>query len=249
MPKHHISIDAETMDVLKRSDITTTSLKLPAGQLPRPLYEKVNKVLTAAGGKWNRSQQSHVFSDDPRAALGMALETGSIRDEKKATQAFYTPNAIANLLVTIASVEGRTVLEPSAGRGAIADKIRDAGGQVTCIEMDTKSAAFLRDSGHGVIDGDFMEQLGGEFERVVMNPPFENGQDVQHVMRAFDMLKRGGRLVSIMSPSWRTKGDRKSTAFRELVEQYGRVDQELPPGTFKESGTNVATVIVVLDKP
>jgi hypothetical protein len=59
----------------------------------------------------------------------------------------------------------------------------------------------LRESGavdHALTEADdFMEMpAAGEFDRVLMNPPFEKQQDIDHVRRAFDHLKPGGRLSS-----------------------------------------------------
>ena len=35
---------------------------------------------------------------------------------------------------------------------------------------------------------DFME-----FDKIVMNPPFEKKQDVKHILRAYSLLKNGGK--------------------------------------------------------
>ena len=64
---------------------------------------------------------------------------------------------------------------------------------------------------------------------------------------------RGGRLVAIMSPSWKHNSNRKSETFRDWFNHHadaGRATiEDLPAGTFKESGTDIATVIVVIQKP
>lgn len=46
-------------DVLARSTITATSVKLPEGQLERKLYEQVNKALAGSGGRWDRKSGTH----------------------------------------------------------------------------------------------------------------------------------------------------------------------------------------------
>ena len=56
---------------------------------------------------------------------------------------------------------------------------------VDCID-DTRQADFLE------CNGDL-----GTFDRIVMNPPFTNGDDIKHIMHALKMLKPGGRLVAI----------------------------------------------------
>lgn len=250
--KHHIQIDDETMTVLRASTVSATSVKLPPGQLARPLYMKVNKVLETAGGKWNRSAQAHTFTTDPRETLGLAVEKGAILDNKKATQAFYTPAAVAALVVTMASVQGKVVLEPSAGHGALALRCVNGGAaQVVCIELDPVSVRHLQGEGLSALCLDFLtvDPPKCPYDRVVMNPPFTSGQDIAHVTHAFRFLKSGGRLVSIMSPSWETAQNKKAAAFRELVAEHGSIAERLEAGAFKESGTGIATVIVILNKP
>jgi hypothetical protein len=81
-----------------------------------------------------------------------------------------------------------------------------------------------------------------------MNPPFEKLQDVAHVLHAFNMLKDDGRLVAIMSPSAFFRSDKKCQDFRDWFEQLGGEKIDLPAGSFKDSGTNVSSVMVVIDK-
>ena len=79
-----------------------------------------------------------------------------------------------------------------------------------------------------------------------MNPPFENGQDIDHVRHAFGMLRPGGILVAIMSPGPFFRSDRKAAAFREWFDAMGGERRDLPAGAFRESGTGVATVLVTV---
>ena len=83
-----------------------------------------------------------------------------------------------------------------------------------------------------------------------MNPPFENLQDVDHVMKAYNNLKDGGRIVAIMSESPFFRSDKKSTDFLEWLDTVGW-SEKLPEGSFKDAlkTTGVNTRIVVIDKP
>lgn len=93
----------------------------------------------------------------------------------------------------------------------------------------------------------------GQFDRIVMNPPFERGQDMDHVRHAFDLLKPGGRLVAIMSEGSFGRGDKKATGFREWLDEQKRKVEKLPEGSFtgkdSQRQTGVATRVVVIDKP
>jgi hypothetical protein len=109
------------------------------------------------------------------------------------------------------------VLEPSAGKGNIADIIRDQHGtsiQLHTIERCVTLSEILRLKGFEVVGADFIEDCGrSDYDRVVMNPPFEDSQDIQHVMHAYDRLKPGGRLVSIMSPGPFFRQDKSAPHF------------------------------------
>jgi 16S rRNA G1207 methylase RsmC len=100
-----------------------------------------------------------------------------------------------------------------------------------------------------VIARDFMELKGGagtdgcigQFDAVVMNPPFENAADVRHIVHALRMVKPGGRLVAICA-----NGPRQQAVLRPLVEQHGGEWEELPADTFKAEGTGVRTALLTL---
>ncbi len=243
----HATLTPEVTDVLNRSTITGNTLVLPA-QLERKLYEAVNKALTNAGGKWNKSAKGHVFSGDPRSKLGLMLETGVSLDERKVFQAFYTPASLAARMVELADIQdGHEVLEPSAGSGNILRAIRAAGHngsvRVTAVEIN-----------EGIIDPvsiaqtvryeDFMTADLGTFDRIVMNPPFTKGQDVKHILRAISLLRSGGILVAICGD-----GSNQNAKLRPVVEEMGGTWEVLPEKTFSESGTNVRTVLLRITKP
>lgn len=247
-----LKANQDILDIIAKSDIDDTGLTL-TGQLDRKQYEAVNKFLELAGAKWNRAAKRHMFQSGAKAKLDALLGSGEIVDEKKQYQAFYTPAAIAAALVETAGIKpGMSVLEPSAGEGAIALAARDAGAEVWCIELNPAAREALKGHGFRPNHNDFLTvepQHALLVDRVLMNPPFTNDQDVKHVMHAFRFLKPGGSLYAIMSPGFQWGDSRRvRSAFRDLVSNHGRVAQELPPGTFSESGTEVRTVIVELHR-
>ena len=68
-----VEIGDEVADILRRGEWDGTLFRLPPGQLDRKVYEQVDKVLRALGGKWNRSARGHLFALDAQAALVEAL--------------------------------------------------------------------------------------------------------------------------------------------------------------------------------
>jgi 2'-5' RNA ligase len=163
---------------------------------------------------------------------------------------FPTPKALVARMVEEAGIEpGMSVLEPSAGNGRLADELVKKTAEVTTVEPVTRLRDILSLKGHAVSESrDFLEHKG-EHDRVVMNPPFENGQDVAHVQHAYELLKPGGRIVAIMGEHAFFANDKKSVAFREWLQAHDGTSEKLPEGTFKESGTGVASRLVIVDKP
>lgn len=258
-----IQIDDDVADVLRRGTWAGSLFVLPAGQLDRKLYERVDKVLRALGGKWNRSQRGHIFGIDAKETMVQALDQGHVVDQKKTLEQFFTPADLASELHQLLDIrDGHRVLEPSAGNGRLVWEALERGAIVHAVEIDADLCEGLRHEvrerqkpGELIVHQiDFMDwgptSQGGLFDRVIMNPPFSRGQDMRHVFKAFEHLAPGGQLVSIMSHHWSFAEDRESREFREFVHNEAALWRwiAVPPGKFRESGTMVATGILILEK-
>lgn len=247
-----MKVSTDVLQVLGNATILDNTLKLN-GQLNRALYTKVNKVLEAAGGKWNRKTQLHLFNVDVFELIDNILNTGDITVPKD-YGFFQTKHEIVLDMIDEADLfDGCSICEPSAGHGNIAVPLKNLGYDVHCIELLEDNVKVLRDKGLAVNHGDFMEisddMIVGRisFDRILMNPPFSKKQDIKHVTRAFRLLNSSGVLVAIMSAGTKFRNDAMTTEFRQLVEKHGFI-KDLPENSFKEAGTAVNTIMVVLRK-
>lgn len=172
---------------------------------------------------------------------------------------FPTPPDLAARIVALAGVEpGHSVLEPSAGTGNLLREIMKVHSlRVTAVEINGDLSERLRhawdgerDPYIGIVHQDFLSWNAGcsRFDRVVMNPPFSNGADIDHVTHAFYLLKPGGRLVAVMSTGVKFRSDKKTKVFRALVASCDGTIEDNAPDAFKASGTMVQTVTVVLER-
>lgn len=94
---------------------------------------------------------------------------------------------------------------------------------------------------------DFLEWKPSQrYDRIVMNPPFEKQADIDHVRKAHKLLAPKGLLVSVMAPGFEFRSNRKSTDFREWLDDMGARVEDLPAESFKASGTNVSTKLVIV---
>lgn len=164
---------------------------------------------------------------------------------------FPTPAPVVDRMLDHAQIDpDMTILEPSAGSGAILDGIKALApsADLTACEVSPRLREILELKGYALAGHDFTDwQPDSPFDRVLMNPPFENGQDMDHVRRAFDMLKPGGRLVAIMSPGYSFRSDKRAVAFRDWLAGLVWEFEELPAGAFKESGTGVQTHMLIIE--
>ena len=178
----------------------------------------------------------------PFEAVKQALKVGV--QVVAVPQLFPTPPDLAARMVELAGIEpGDRVLEPSAGTGNILRAIARAVGplHVVAVEInrdlaDALPVALL----NGKICGDFLsvdfEQVG-HFDKIVANPPFGKGQDIEHIKRMIRVLVPGGRLVAICA-----NGPRQEKELKPLATTW----EELPDGTFADQGTNVRTVLMTV---
>jgi len=165
---------------------------------------------------------------------------------------FPTPPPLADDLVMKADLElGLTILEPSAGKGNIADAIRrrEPDAELHTIELVKQLRDVLELKGYKVIDYNFLEHTD-TYDRIIMNPPFENYQDIDHVKHAYELLKPGGRLVSIVSAGTMTNQHRRAVEFRQWLDEHEAYTEPNPDGSFKsgERPTGVASWTIIIDK-
>ncbi|WP_338578692.1 DUF4942 domain-containing protein (plasmid) [Brevundimonas olei] len=190
------------------------------------------------------------------AALGDASAdaSGPVTSRAPATgfSFFPTPEALVERVMSDSQIQrGMTVLEPSAGTGALAYPAAEAGALVTAVEIQSAFAAELASSGRftRVLQDDFLQltpEMIGRYDRVVMNPPFCRGRDVDHVRHALKFVAPGGLLVAIMAAGVAYREDAATVALRSAVDAAGGRIIDLPERSFSSVGTNVNTCLVTI---
>ena len=235
--------------VLSRAETNGNALML-TGQLDRKMYERTNKVIDAAGGKWNRKAKAHLFDDEAATRVDQIILSGEVEVPKDEFNFFPSPPDVVARLIELADVRrGMRVLEPSAGKGAIAYACADEGATVDCCElMEANFVELDGDARLGTVwHMDFLAQAPKAiYDRVVMNPPFAKQADIKHVLHALRFLNPGGLLVSVMSASVAFRDNKLTQCFRDIIRERGGDIEALPEGAFKSSGTMVRSVIVTI---
>ena len=155
----------------------------------------------------------------------------------KDLQYYPTPvEVVERVLGGLTIHKGNRVLEPSCGCGRFLDALRKRGADTLGIEVDHGRAAQARAKGHSVLLANFLETVPtGDFDRVVANPPFSGRHYAKHIEHALKFLKPGGTLTAILPITARY--------------DHGLLDgrwEDLPVGSFRESGTNINTTVLTM---
>ncbi|MDV3002449.1 MAG: hypothetical protein N5P05_004104 (plasmid) [Chroococcopsis gigantea SAG 12.99] len=165
---------------------------------------------------------------------------------------FPTPRSVCERMVQLADLrDGQRVLEPSAGKGSIAEVIRGAaevGLDVCELQSDLREILVLK--GFSVIARDCFEVTDRVYDRILMNPPFGKGAELAHITHAYTLLAEDGRLVAIVPESVSFRQDRQYQDFRDWLADKIILDEPLPEGAFLNSDrpTAVRTRLIVLEK-
>lgn len=251
-----MKLSQQSLILLKESSISGNKLVLP-GTLSRAEYISINKLLELMGLKWSRKDKCHVSEHDVEELINQIINTGEWVDEKNLNQFYPTPDdVIAKMLDLMCIHDGDVILEPSAGDGAILKAIRKLEkNRVTLYycELNDTRMVECADLAH-FLGNDFLTEVQAEDWtgpiKIIMNPPFSNQQDIDHVSHAIDILQSGGRFVSVMSESTFFRRNKKTIDFHSKL--YNECENvyvlELPEGAFKASGTMVKTRLVYGEK-
>ncbi|WP_367147081.1 PLxRFG domain-containing protein [Comamonas thiooxydans] len=168
---------------------------------------------------------------------------------------FPTGAAATAAAIDAAEIQpGMEVLEPHAGMAHIADVIREQTGVEPDVgELSNARRELLEAKGYNLVSSDFLELQGKQYDRIVMNPPFSDGRDIQHVQHAYGLLKPGGRLVAIVGEGAFFQSNKRAEGFREWLDERGATNEKLPDGSFMDPSlpvnTSVSARMVVIDKP
>ena len=195
--------------------------------------------------------------------LASRLLTETRRSEQQIRlQQFSTPVPFAALAVRAAAIrKGETVLEPSAGTGALAAFAARACATLLLNEIDPFRQRLLRALFGGEVtrhDGEHIDDLLQTPvlpDVVVMNPPFASSVDrsrdrhiaAKHLIAAAKRLAPGGRLVAIMPPGFTPERDAAHWS-RACGLLTPRLALTLPGQVYRKLGTSVETQLMVFDK-
>lgn len=210
-----------------------------------------------------RSQEMSAFDKAKSYYFAQQKKTSSSKS-REGNDYYATPEPLGAKMVEWAdSKANESMLEPSAGHGAIA-RWMPANTNNTVVEPSYNLMPKLVRSTPSpkAINGTFEElSLVNKFNGIVMNPPFGTGGKtaIEHLAKAFRHLSDGGRIVAIIPNGPATQkrfdnwfyGDENGKTKTErdgVINGVLRATISLPAVTFERAGTKVGTKVVIIDR-
>ena len=216
------------------------------------------------GGKANDYRQEQATDFDRAKAVYFGKQKKNSRTKSQEGHDYFaTPEPVGYKMVQwLQSKPGQSLLEPSAGDGAIARWMPDNTYNTVVEPSRDLTPKLMRNvAGAKVVESTFENfDLHNKFDGIAMNPLFGHGGKtaVEHVAKAYRHLKDGGRLIAIIPDGSACQkhfdkwfyGDpeAKRKADRGIADGVLMADIHLPSVTFDRAGTNVNTRMVVIDK-
>lgn len=141
---------------------------------------------------------------------------------------FYpTPEAVIGQMMMGEDIIGKTILEPSAGKGNIVDWLKRNGAfQVIACENDPNIRKLL-DGKCEIIANDFLTvtpDMVSHIDHIVMNPPFSHG--AEHILHAYEIAPPGCTITALCNSETINGYSRyeRNEKLKELIENEGRAE-------------------------
>lgn len=150
------------------------------------------------------------------------------------------------------------ILDPSAGKGNILDRIREKTKDYRYskinlygIEIDKNLVVILKDKNYKILHNDFLTyETYMKFSAIIMNPPFSEGD--KHLLKAIEIQERsGGEIICLLNAE--TIKNSYSNTRKDLLNKLEKYDAKIEfiEDAFvdAERKTSVETALIKLSIP
>jgi hypothetical protein len=168
------------------------------------------------------------------------------------TKNFYpTPSHLITQMLEGFTIEGKTILEPSAGKADIVNYLQEHGANtVEACENhpDLKEIVKIRCK---LVEEDFFKltkERASHYDLIVMNPPFENGD--KHLLHAYSIAPAGCSIICLLNANTlQNRHTRHREELQTIIDAYGYFDVIENAFSTAERTTSVNVALVRMTKP
>jgi len=164
---------------------------------------------------------------------------------------FPTPASVIETMLQGYDITGKTILEPSAGKGDIVDFLLQNGAkEVIACETDPSLKKILQTKCK-IVENDFLDLTSDKISHInfiVMNPPFS--ADETHVLHAWEIAPPGCTIISLCNyQTYRNAYTNQRKRLQTVIESYGLIKDLKEAFSDSERGTGVSIGLIKIQKP
>lgn len=243
----------QAIEIIRTSAVADgQDVKLTCGKLDGDLYKQIDALFCLFRGKWvGGKKAAHTFPEPITGQVVIdSILAGNV-PKKNQYSLFPTLDPVIDLMLDELNSycpdpeEAYRFLEPSAGTGGIAKRLRAAypNATIDTVEIDQVNVRILQSQGFTPLGSDFLTlPFTCKYDAVVMNPPFNGNEYVKHIEKAFTLIAQHGVVISVV-PGAIIYNNGALPLLHRIHEQDGIIEA-LPDGSFKSSGFNGDTIMV-----
>lgn len=257
-----LTITDQIREILKTAKVSNV---VRLKQMSDDEYDSIKLIMESLDTHWRQVELGFKYECSPNEIRKRIndimkkefIEIDDTKEFKIDNQFYQTPDWLAEKMVNMAGIKcGDKVLEPSAGLGAIAKYIKLKTNNLSLIEPNKDNVHRLRKMGfsvnHTTLEQFYKRkmrcQVLRKYDKIIMNPPFSNERDINHIRLAYDLLGNGGKIVAIMAENSLYYNRESTREFNRWLVKVNAQVIPLPKNTFKESGTLVDVVMAIINK-
>ena len=165
---------------------------------------------------------------------------------------FYPcPKEVIERMTDDLDLFGKTILEPSAGKGDIVEYCKKQGANVIVCELNNDLALIAANKADRFLKADFFEVKAEEISHIdfiIMNPPFSNAD--KHILHALEIAPEGCTIVALCN--YQTILMKHTTDRRILAEKIEKFGSAVNIGSVfstAERETDIDVGLIKLHKP
>ncbi|GHU67886.1 hypothetical protein FACS1894184_08620 [Clostridia bacterium] len=184
---------------------------------------------------------------------------------EESLKGFYPtpPRLVDRMLSKVDFLYVQSALEPSAGKGDIADALSKRMAyamnrpysdkkppDLDAIEIDQNLRYILQGKGLRVVASDFLTfRTQKHYDLIIMNPPFEHG--VTHLLKALELQEKGGAIICLLNAETLRNQHtyNRQLLSRKLTAYNAEIEYIQDAFTLAERKTNVEIALVRVTVP
>lgn len=162
-------------------------------------------------------------------------------------ESFYpTPSNVIQLMLTGEDLQGKTILEPSAGKGDILDHCKDNGASnLLACEINENLKLIVKTKAELIAD-DFLTVESSRISHVdfiIMNPPFSNAD--KHILHAYEIAPAGCKIIALCNlQTLKNTFTETRRKLNQIIEENGSFKDigDVFKDAERTTGTNIALI-------